>query len=150
MSAYDRVKLSENIWMTLRRVHADVKAAFIWVSDEKNFGERERWDRPVRSPSGHLRGDCDDFTIECDYRLREVGINPKAMCYYICKTERDGNHMVLGVHADAGTFMLDNRQDGPMDAVELDDRGYHEWARPQPGHPITDPWQTIEFGQGAA
>jgi predicted transglutaminase-like cysteine proteinase len=144
------VKLTEKAWVTMRQVHSEVMTAFIWTADKDQYGVRDHWVRPTPDAAGYMRGDCEDFAIECDHRLREAGIPAKAMCYYLCNTEKNGAHLVLGVHTDAGTFMLDNRQQWPMDASELDDLGYHNWARPQPGHPITDAWQTIEFGQGAA
>lgn len=146
MSAYRRLKFDQALWSTLRDIHAGVRAVFIWTSDQDSHGMAEHWGRPVPDAYGYLRGDCDDFAIECDHRAREAGLAADAMCYYRCATETGEGHLVLGVHTDAGVFMLDNRQRQPKLADDLDRAGYSSWTRPQPGHPIDAPWQAVSFG----
>lgn len=150
MPAYRRLKLDQALWSRLRDIHAGVRARFIWTSDQDNFGMPEHWDRPVPDAYGFLRGDCDDFAIECDHRAREAGLAADAMCYYACTTETGGGHLVLGVHTAAGVVILDNRQRTPKLADELDRAGYDNWRRPQPGHPINDLWQTVSFKERTA
>ena len=55
------------------RTFREVKRSFVWAADEVVFGKPERWDRPV-STDGVLRGDCDDFALECRHRLRLAGV----------------------------------------------------------------------------
>lgn len=145
MPAYRRLKLDQALWSTLRDIHAGVRAMFIWVSDQDVHGMPEHWGRPVPDSHGYLRGDCDDFAIECDHRARESGLPADAMCYYRCTTETGEGHLVLGVHTDAGVYVLDNRQRSLKLADELDRGGYANWTRPEPGHPITDFWQSVSF-----
>lgn len=150
MPAYRRLKLDQALWGRLCEIHAGVYGSFIWTSDERLHGQREHWDRPVVDEHGYLHGDCDDFAIECDHRAREVGLPADAMCYYGCTAETGAGHLVLGVHTDRGVIMLDNRQRQPVLADDLDRAGYANWKRPQPGHPITDRWQTVSFAEQTA
>src|SRR5690606_28772127 len=87
MPAYRRLKLDAALWDTLKAVHGAVLGRFIWVADEHNFGRPEHWDRPVPGRGGTIKGDCDDFAIECDFEARARGIPPDAMTYYRCTTE---------------------------------------------------------------
>ena len=74
MSAYRRLKFDQSLWSTLRDSHAGVRAVFLGTSDQDNYGMAEHWGRPVPDAHGYLRGDCDDFAIECDHRAREAGL----------------------------------------------------------------------------
>lgn len=145
MPAYRRLRFDQDLWDRLKATHAAVRGRFVWVADEDNFGTREHWDRPTPGQGGYLRGDCDDFTIECDFEARGRGIPPDAMTYYRCTAETGVGHLVLGVHTDAGVVILDNRQRLPILADQLDRAGYANWARPKPGRPMNEPWETVSF-----
>lgn len=53
-------------------IHRDLYRNFTWQEDKRTFGAEEFWDRPRERPSG-LIGDCDDFAMEMDYRLKQSG-----------------------------------------------------------------------------
>jgi len=86
----------------LQTVHSSVLSNFTWKPDSEVFGKPDHWDRPVKI-NGHLYGDCDDFSIECYYRLKDLGYAPE-LAY--CITETGGGHLVCL----CGQYVLDNRE----------------------------------------
>lgn len=98
-----------------RQVHREVLSHFVWTPDTEVFGKLEYWSRPV-SVDGLLRGDCDDFMLECYYRLRDLDYPKEDMHLAVCRTEDNQedpgvsyDHAVLLVVADGKYYVLDNR-----------------------------------------
>lgn len=126
------------------RVFEEVSAAFQWRSDREVWGVLERWDRP-QLVDGVLIGDCDDFALECWYRLRDAGLHPRlAVCRTeVCPAGQPGWDHAVCLVEDAGAWLaLDCRQKA---AYELGLLPYQRdgWAW-QVG-PIDQPWDRFSI-----
>ena len=118
----------------LTRVHGNVLSNFTWKPDLEVFGKIEHWDKPVKL-NGHLYGDCDDFAIECWYRLKGLGYEPHlAVCSTVGHPTQINHCVCL-----CGEYYLDNRERRP---VKLTDTFYTSWSRDK--GKWNEPWETFE------
>ena len=130
----------------LTRVHGNVLSNFTWKPDLEVFGKIEHWDRPVKI-DGHLYGDCDEFAIECWYRLKELGYEPHLAVCSTVGSETKINHCVCicivpndDPDSEDEWYVLDNRERRP---VKLTDTFYTAWARDNGNW--QEPWTTFEI-----
>lgn len=95
-------------------VHREVLDGFRWVSDAARFGVGDRWELPERA-LGVIRGDCEDFCLECRRRLVERGWPQEALRLCLCvvpaadvaSRSSPRGHMVLTVDLPRDTLVLD-------------------------------------------
>lgn len=87
------------------RIHKDLFSRFVWTSDQKVFGVGEFWDLPVLD--GHTyRGDCDDFAMEMDRRLKEAGVALQDRRFGVCSMSGDAlDHCVLILLTEKGIYV---------------------------------------------
>ena len=110
----------------IRDVFYEVIRHFVWRPDDETFGRREHWDRPVKR-GDFLYGDCDDFSLECYYRLLEFGYQPHIA---VCLTEVGQRKWSAGIdHAVCicDGWVLDNRQRHPTPLIDM--THYTNWSR---------------------
>ena len=102
-------------------VHAKVRDAFTYVTDEKQYDKREQWDdKADQIENGKdIEGDCDCFALTCATLCSRAGINDEQIRVVFCKVETGGYHLVCAVDTDDDTLILDNRQKWVMSAAEL-------------------------------
>lgn len=110
----------------LKDEHKALARKFIWQSDPETWSKPEYWDRPLPSPDGKLRGDCDDWAIEMDYRIREVIDRPhrKLAALKTQKGLKAQDHLVLCVLDGSKIWVSDCNQRTLVQKFQLP---YHDW-----------------------
>jgi len=105
----------------IKDVHAKVRKAFTYVSDEKQYDELELWDdKADQIENGEdIEGDCDCYALTCATLCSRAGINDDQIRIIFCKVETGGYHLVCAIDTDDDTLILDNRQKWVMSAAEL-------------------------------
>ena len=96
-----------NLWQKLTAIHSETLAQFEYVKDSDRYGVPEYWARPDESldADGKIRGDCEDFAMQCKRKCIEAGIDADDCRKIYCKTEIGGAHCILEVKG----WILDNR-----------------------------------------
>lgn len=88
----------------LRSVNKSVNRAIKPVSDNDQFGTREKWVKNTRA------GDCEDYALTKRARLSSMGI-PKANLLLAIGRSAGEAHTVLVVRTKDGDFVLNNLND---------------------------------------
>lgn len=88
----------------LRKVQRDVNFNTPYLSDNKQYGEQDRWALPTDDG-----GDCEDYALKKRRLLIEWGWPAGSLRIATCWTELNEYHAVLTVETDRGTYVLDNR-----------------------------------------
>lgn len=120
--------------------HKALYKIFRWRTDYQVFGKPEFWDRPVFN-DGLLDGDCDDWAMEMDYRLREIPIEFRRLA--ICRISHRSkvqDHCVLIVVDPKGLWVSDCNSD---QLTLIQSLPYDMWQWSPVGAPITANWEDI-------
>jgi len=127
--------------LQLIKTHREVQEVFRGQSDRKTYGVIEKWERP-KLVDGFLVGDCEDFALECLYRLRPDW-DVANLHLAVCRTRPETNgfdHAVLCADTNRGVYVLDNLQ-AKVRAIK--NLPYRNWAWSPTGEPIDRPWITF-------
>ena len=99
------IKLTDEIWKQITDINRQVNFAIEYLGDQENYGVPEYWSIPING-----RDDCDGFSLMKQDELRKKGIESfMAVCGVYNPL---GDHAVVLVDTDRGTFSLDNRFPG--------------------------------------
>lgn len=102
----ERMTISDAQLDTLVRVNRDVNRRIAPMSDQDNYGTKERWTFPKNGA-----GDCEDYALEKRRLLLKKGFPAGALRIIVGQDDTNVTHAVLGVVTDQGTIVLDNRTD---------------------------------------
>lgn len=86
-----------------RRTMRDVGA----LSDDKQYGEKDRWALPVAGG----KGDCEDYVLYTMNALLRAGMPRGQMAIVVGYNDGEG-HAALGIRTTAGLVILDNLKHG--------------------------------------
>ena len=100
------IKLTAEVWNTIRTVNSRVNASIIPITDHEQWGVPDRWDLPT---TGY--GDCEDMQLLKRKLLAERGLPRRAMRMTVVIDARSAGHAVLMLRTDRGDFILDNETD---------------------------------------
>jgi predicted transglutaminase-like cysteine proteinase len=114
----------------LRKVNKQVNEAITYLSDIENYGVENHAiaEPPLRKPKGMPMGkygDCEDFALTKEKRLRESGWPPHQMRTVTVRVpNRPTLHAVLLVETDKGTLVLDSYDNMIIPQQKLERRGW--------------------------
>jgi predicted transglutaminase-like cysteine proteinase len=114
----------------LRKVNKQVNEAITYLSDMENYGVENHAvaEPPLRKPKGMPMGkygDCEDFALTKEKRLREAGWPHHQMRTVAVKVpNRPTLHAVLLVETDKGTLVLDSYDNMIIPQHKLEKRGW--------------------------
>lgn len=91
------------IMAVARKINSRVNRKIRQVSDQAQFGVRERWTLP---DSG--KGDCEDIVLMKLKRLIEAGVAPNRLFMAQVLPRRVEQHVVLVVRTKKGDYVLDS------------------------------------------
>ena len=132
----DPVPATRELLHLLDRVQAQVNDA---IRPEAEPQGRDLWQ------TGAGRGDCEDYALAKQQRLRDLGLPAGATRLATARLRSGELHAVLTVETDRGTLVLDNLQRGvvPMNSLAYD------WQRAQ-GADGTLQWRELRTAPAAA
>lgn len=117
--------------------HLKVKAGFTYVSDERQYGESEKWVDPVDVTA--VTGDCEDFALAVRHVCREAEVKTRLL---FCTLDGAG-HIVLehkGYISDCGLMAVHSHD-------ELEDHpgtfGLYRWISLS-GFEPGDGWKKVD------
>lgn len=116
----------------LDKIHKRVFDNFEYITDEKQYGQLEKW--VVPEDVDNVKGDCEDFVLACRKLVRAEGLQSRIV---FCKDETGAGHAVL----ESGGYVLDNRQRKVYTKQRLESKGYTfiSISGFEPG----DPWHKL-------
>lgn len=126
----------------LREVHRDLHRVFRWQDDQVTWRRPEHWTRP-REEGGRLVGDCDDWALEVDARLRAAGAPLSARRLAVCRISRRSrwqDHCVFVLSEDEELWVSCCNQ---AEVQRLGSLPYDQWLLSPLDAPIDHPWQPI-------
>lgn len=119
--------MSDQWIQILRQEHSNLHREFVWKSDKETFDKIEYWTHPKRVGS-KLYGDCDDWTIEMDSRVRAKGVPLDVLRYALCKynpqTTALYDHVGLALVANNKIYISECNS---TQVQELSHLGYTNW-----------------------
>lgn len=98
-----RINGDTEILAVARKVNSHVNRTVRPVSDQAQFGVRERWTLPT---SG--KGDCEDYVLMKLKKLIDAGVAPNRLFMAQVLPRRNEQHVVLVVRTGKGDYVLDN------------------------------------------
>lgn len=102
----------------LARVNQWVNREIAYVSDDRNYRERDVW-ATAEETIARGSGDCEDFAILKMHMLRAAGVAAERMKLVLLRDlAANADHAVLLVQTDAGKVVLDNVTDRLYDGSE--------------------------------
>lgn len=113
------ITMSPQLWSKLNQINRHWNERIEYQPDFEHYGKLEYWYIPQDG-----LGDCEDFALAKKRSLENQGIKS---CLATCYVETGEYHAVLVVHADTGSYVLDNRYDQVMSW----DRLPYEWEKMQ-------------------
>lgn len=121
-------------------IHRDLYRNFTWREDIRTFKAEEFWDRP-REQSGSLFGDCDDFAIEMDYRLKQSGFALEDRRLAACSISKiQIDHCALVLETPKG-WMVSECNSPTL--KKLNDLPYTMWYLAPRDGKITKDWEKL-------
>lgn len=97
------VALSEDNWLVLNDVNAQINASISPEDDKDHYGRAEYWTIPADG-----RGDCEDYALAKRQALIKAGLPELALRMAVVLTSEGERHAVLTVTTDQGDYVLDN------------------------------------------
>ncbi len=98
-----RITGDAEILAIARKINSHVNRTVRPVSDQAQFGVRERWTLPT---SG--KGDCEDYVLMKLKKLIDAGVAPNRLFMAQVLPRRNEQHVVLVVRTGKGDYVLDN------------------------------------------
>jgi predicted transglutaminase-like cysteine proteinase len=93
----------------------DMMNAKPYILDKRNWGANDYWETPAEFMQ--RGGDCEDYAIAKYAALRALGVPEERLRIAIVQdTLKNIAHAVLVVYAETGAYMLDNQNDGLLNA----------------------------------
>jgi len=117
----------------LSAVQREINAAIEIAEDSDIYGVTEFWATPISAPPpdspARPRGDCEDYVLEKRLRLLALGWPVESLSIAMAHAPFLGLHVVLLVHTDDGTLVLDNTLDEPARIENVP----YDWVSRQTG-----------------
>ena len=98
-----RINGDAEVLAIAKKVNSQVNREIRQVSDQAQFGVKERWTLPT---SG--KGDCEDIALMKLKRLIDAGVAPNRLFMAQVLPRRYDQHVVLVVRTKSGDYVLDN------------------------------------------
>jgi predicted transglutaminase-like cysteine proteinase len=98
-----RIKGDAEILAIARKVNSQVNRTIRPVSDQAQFGVRERWTLPTSGA-----GDCEDYALMKLKKLIDAGVAPNRLFMAQVLPRKNEQHVVLIVRTGKGDYVLDN------------------------------------------
>ncbi|RAK52647.1 transglutaminase-like cysteine peptidase [Phenylobacterium deserti] len=115
--------MTPELWAKLNRVNAKVNRAIARRTDAEGYGRTDYWAAPIAEGRGF--GDCEDYVLEKQRQLADVGVPREALNIALATTSWGESHAVLLVSTREGEYVLDN---------------LNPWVRP---------WRAVNYRWGA-
>lgn len=104
----------------LERIHDKMFRNFNYISDNRKFGETERWEEisPDFSLGDRFNGDCEEYAMHCRKILADNNIKSRLLAVY---DEQKNGHCIL---LTEDGYCLDNRFSRLVTFTDLVKVGY--------------------------
>ncbi|MTI16432.1 transglutaminase [Rhodobacteraceae bacterium RKSG542] len=99
-----KVVLTDQLLKELNAINIYFNSTIKPRDDKKLFAVSEHW---TYATSG--AGDCEEYVLEKQRRLIELGWPPSALLITVVRERSGGGHAVLTVRTDKGDLILDNQ-----------------------------------------
>lgn len=127
-------ELTRALWDEIVAINNVVNLSIEPRTDKEIWGVEEVWSYPVNGV-----GDCEDYVLEKQRRLRAAGVPASNLLIAVVRQANGDGHAVLVVHTTLGDFVLDNLE---MRVLPWTETGYTYLKRQSRQHAGT--WVGID------